>query len=370
MITIDLRMWNSSGIGRYLKNVVPSMVSKNDDVEFTLLGKTEELKVFEQYSNATVININLPPFSLQTQLVINSFIPAETDLLWWPLYNPPINCKHPLITTIFDCYHLDLSYERTRFFKKMYAKFMFRNAIRKSEKILTISQFSKNEIEKNFPNSGKKINVISLGANGLNATETDKSEIFFKRPFILSVCNIKPHKNLPLLVKAFKKLHKDVNIDLVLIGKKSGLLNADRHIFKLAKALDDRIHFIEGASDQLIIDAFQQAKIYVFPSLYEGFSLTPLEALHQDCRVLISDIPAHREIFGNSPNLFSPNNVEELTKKILLCLSGDKQLGDSHQIMKNTATKYNWSNCAAQTEKVILETYQNVKKDEKNCYCP
>lgn len=353
-------MWNSSGIGRYLKETVPFIVAKNPNIQFALFGDASVLALTFKQDNVSITDFQQPIYSIFGSFKFKQLIPKKTTLLWWPLYNAPLNCNTTIISTIFDCYHLDLKYEKLTWIKLIYAKFWFANTLKKSNKILTISAFSKSEIKKHFPHAAEKIVVTRLGCDGLRHTTANPKKIF-SRPYVLSLGNIKPHKNLQGLIEAFSHIKKMHEHDLIIIGRVKGLIGSDASRIKAHVASDDRITLIEEANDDQVKGLIKNADLVVSSSFYEGFSLTPIEAIHENTMVAVSDIPAHRETLTDLDCFFDPNNPEKIALKISSMLSmktnNPRQWRKLLHLQSQTIKNLTWAACAKKTNEEIMSLY-------------
>ncbi len=138
--------------------------------------------------------------------------------------------------------------------------------------------------------------------------------------YILFVGNRKKHKNLSNLILAFSKIKDRVNVKLVIAGSKD---RQKDDVDILIENLNLKKHVIEFISptDEEILSLYKHAKLFVFPSLFEGFGLPPLEALALDCPVIASNIPVLREILGEEIACFDPYDVEDMANKIYKALN-------------------------------------------------
>ena len=367
MITIDLRLWKSSGIGRYLREIVPFIVAENPNIQFALFGDANDLALTFTQNNVSIIDFQQPIYSIFGSFKFKQLIPKKTTLLWWPLYNAPINCDTTIISTIFDCYHLDLKYENLKWLKLIYAKFWFANTLQNSSKILTISAFSKSEIKKHFPHAAEKIVVTRLGCDGFKHTKANPQKIF-SRPYVLSLGNIKPHKNLKGLIEAFSHIKKMHEHDLIIIGRVKGLIGSDASRIKAYIAGDERITLIDEATDEQVKGLIKNADLIVSASFYEGFSLTPIEAIHENTMVAVSDIPAHRETLTDLDCFFDPNNPEKIALKISSMLSmkthNPRQWRKLLHLQTKAIKNMTWAECAKKTNGEIISLYSTLETSQ------
>lgn len=357
-ICVDARMIFHSGIGTYLKNILFYLV-KEKDLEITLIGNIGQLKSILEFSDLEIIGSNAEIYSIKEQFEIPRLIKnKDFDLFFSPHYNAPVFIKIPLITTIHDVFHLSFS---TSFIKKIYAYLMFHLTLKYSNQIITISEFTKNEIKKYLKPSINIIDKIWKISNGVSQDWIDYPilENPYKKQYILYVGNVKPHKNLKNLIQAFAKIKDKIPHDLLIIGKKEGFLTEDKESEKLSESLLNRIHFTGrlDVSDDLFCQYFEHADLFVFPSLYEGFGLPPLEAMARKTKVILSNIPVLKEIFLNCAEFFSVESEIELSELIIKVLNEDnpKMIKKAYQL----AQEYTWKKTAVQTKKLMIQAIQS-----------
>jgi len=203
-ICIDARMLFYSGIGTYLRNLIKGF---ENHPKFTLC-----LLVYAKDKNYPTnhekILFDAPIYSVKEQFLYPKIIP-KCDLFWSPHFNVPlrkIQAKHRIVT-IHDTYHLTFL-STFSFLQRLYAKFVYAKAIKLSEKIITVSKFSKSEIIKHLQVDPAKVDAIHLGIDQ-DLFTPKKTKPLFKNPYLLYVGNLKPNKNLLVLLKAFAKIAEE-----------------------------------------------------------------------------------------------------------------------------------------------------------------
>lgn len=325
-ITIDARMINASGIGTVIKNILKRIIYLRQDWNFNILGVCDELNKFEYLHecNVNIIECDAPIYSIREQFELIKTIPKNTDVFWAPHYNIPIFYSGKLVVTVHDVFHLAMPQFVEGVHKKVYAKFMFNMVKRNANKIITVSNFTANELKKYVGANQEKIQVIYNGIDEEWFNVPLKEKVHHK-PYVLYVGNVKPHKNLRTLIRAFVGVKEKVEHNLIIVGKKDGFITGDDEIERYVKGNEDRIFFTGYVDDDVLKQYYKQADIFVFPSLYEGFGLPPLEALAAGCRrVICSNAASIPEICGDMVEYFNPEDVEELKRKILSDGSGSK----------------------------------------------
>lgn len=359
-LTIDFRMHNASGIGTYIKNIVPFLINK---FEITLLGNSTEINQYNCANKVKIVECNSKIYSIKEQFELFKKIP-RCDVFWSPHYNIPllpIKAKKRLVT-IHDVFHLAF-YDDLSFKQKLYAKAVINQAVSRSDKILTVSKFSVDEIKK-YTNTKQNIEIV------YNAIDFDKFEVIddkskldliedkYKLPseFLLFVGNVKPHKNIKKLLFALK----DIDTNLVIVGKKDGFITGDDNISSLIKEcnLDNRVFFTGYVDDEDIPVIYNLAKLFIFPSLYEGFGIPPLEAQACGCPVVCSNVASLPEVGGADSVVYcNPYSVEDIKEKIEIVLNNKDLQNELRQKGFENIKRFSWEESA----KKIIEVIERLK---------
>jgi len=338
-IGIDIRMINHSGIGTYINNLVPLIIKKNPKVKFYLIYNKKNIVEWKKlYSNTVFVLFNSKIYSLSEQFEFYKINKYSLKLFWSPHYNFPIMANTKVIVTVHDILHLvdkDLS-----IFKKMYSSFMFFLLKRKASKIIADSQFTKSEIINYLKVENDLVDVIYLGIDKFFEKKHQNSD----GNFLLYVGNIKKHKNLKTLLKAFNLLN-DTNFRLYIVGEYQSLRSPDNEVLDLI-AKNDNILLKGRVDNEKLREYYSNAQALIFPSLYEGFGLPPLEAMACGCPVIASDKASIPEICSDAVLYFKPIDVNGLVKQINTLLSDDKL---KNKLIKSgyiQSEKYSWDNSA------------------------
>lgn len=358
---LDARMIESSGIGTYIQNLIPFLKKK---VNLILLGDEKQIRKY--INNVEIIPLKSPIYFPLEQIEIPLKI-KRCDIFWSPHFNTPlfpIKAKKRIVT-IHDVFHLAFS-NYYKFWERKYVNFLVRSAIKISNVVITVSNFSKEEIIKYTNLDPHKIEVIYNGVD-VNIFKVYEKEILNKvrlkynlpDKFILYVGNVKPHKNIKNAIKAFEIFsEKCKDFYLVIVGKKEGFYKGDKEVFYILegnKSLSKRIIFTGSIGKEDLSLIYNIASLLLFPSLYEGFGLPPLEAMACGCPVVASDIPVIREIYGDAVyyvNPFDPWNMAEG----ILDVEEDKEMRDE-LISKGfeRAKNFPWENSGRKHLELILE---------------
>jgi len=356
IISIDLRMIEASGIGTYLQNLIPLIIKHYSNSSFNLLGDKDQLNRYEwiHAKNIKVIGCKAPIYSITEQIELYRKIPRNTTIFWSPHYTIPILYKGKLLVTVHDVCHLAMPQYLSGIHQRLYARFMFKVLKYKANAILTVSEFTKTELLRFINGKDVKVYPIHIGINK-SWYDIKKQRECHSKPFLLFVGNVKPHKNLVGLLKALTILVDKIPHDLVIVGKKEGFINGDIKVFELAKTLGDRVYFTGYVDDETLKQYFANADGLVFPSLYEGFGLPPLEAMACGCPVIVSNAASLSEVCGDSALYFDPYNTENIAETILVMLSNEKLREELRQKGLVQAQQFSWEKCAEEVISVIEE---------------
>jgi glycosyltransferase involved in cell wall biosynthesis len=247
---------------------------------------------------------------------------------------------------------------------------VFKLAVVKSQKIIVPAQAVLDDFLKYYPNSPKEKYVIAQEGIDPDIQTADVSRGYevldkfgIKKPFLLYISSMYEHKNVPLLIQAFEELINKYNYkgQLVLVGKKDKFSeNVSQLVFNMG--LDGRVllpgmrHYI---NDEETSNLRKECDVYVFPSLKEGFSLTPMEAQYFGKACVISDIPIHKEVYGESVLYFDPLNVDDMAEKINTVLTDSDIRQDLINKGYKNILKYSWD----ETADVTLGVFNQVLKN-------
>lgn len=338
-IAIDIRNIgrNRTGSETVVLQLVKHLLQIDSENQYKLLTDTDEQQVLDYINEYLQLSNkkNVEVISLQAK---NKFIWSAWTVWRWARKNP-IDIYHTeyilpffmpksikLITHIHDVsfkvYRKLISWKDI-FFLDIFIPW----SIKRADKIIAVSQFTKDEIEKYYPASCGKTELIynavadDFADNLKNIGEGDFSAVREKynlpEKYILALGTMQPRKNIPFLVKAYSKIYKKLdNVKLVLVGKKAH--NFDTEIEQVIEKSDENFKenviftgYVDENDKNLV---FSGAEIFAYPSLYEGFGIPPLEAIHCGTPVVASNIPVHTEVFKDAVKYFDPEDIDQCAK--------------------------------------------------------
>lgn len=302
-LCVDARMATYTGIGTYIRHLLPRLASEYRIrilIDRASMDKCPELKSCDPIVTKT------PIYSLQEQAVLPLKIPA-CDLFWSPHFNIPLGpiCAKKRLTTIHDVFFL--AYPQTlALHKRAYARLFFHQALHRSHHVITVSKFSKSEILKYVGGDESKITPILLGVD----FQGSATQVATPPKYLLYVGNLSPNKNIVNLIRSLDFLPQEVH--LLLVGKEFAW-NAWKREVLLRK---DRVHPLGKVDHSTLVFLYNHAEALLHPSLYEGFGLTPLEAMSVGCPCVVSKAASLPEVCGDAALYVDPLDPKDIARGV------------------------------------------------------
>lgn len=338
-LCVDARMAFSSGIGTYIRHVVPFF--NREPFRTTLIVDRPGQAWCKNFKQ---ILFKAPIYSVREQILYPVTVPF-CDLFWSPHYNAPllpIKAKKRIVT-IHDACHIALG----SFSQKIYAKWIMGQALKKADRAITVSEFSKSEVTKFL--GLKNCHVVPIGVDtdhfkrvkDLNNSIRKKYKLPEK--FVLFVGNVKAHKNFSGLIEAFSKAALP-GWGLVIAGKGKTLSD----VWSLGQVPDYELPIL-----------YSMAHMLVFPSFYEGFGLPPLEAMSCGCPTVVSNAASIPEVCGDASLYFDPHNIDEMADAIRRVALDEDLRKVLIQKGAERIRQFNWAKCA-QRHRELFEELHNA----------
>ena len=382
-IGIDCRMYSSAftGIGRYVYELTDNLFKIDDKNEFVLFFNDPEYKKFRLSEHTGTaagspkpkvekVLVNAPHYSLKEQTrFLNLLNKAKLDLMHFTHFNAPILYNKPSIVTIHD---LTLNFYpgkkmNSPIYRAAY-QLTLKNAVKKASKVITVSQNTKKDLQILLKTPSNKIEVIYEGVHEKFKPLHDaaivkkvKDKFNLDRPYLLYTGVWRSHKNLPNLLKAFHILKNDYGFEgyLVITGRKDPLYEPEIVKETMSLRLDDEVIFTGLVDEKDLVPLYNGALVYVFPSLYEGFGLSPLEAMQCGVPVAAAASSCIPEVCGkDNAVFFDPNCPNEMAEKIFSVIA-EKSLRE--RLIANGLNhvkKFSWAKMARET----LSVYNDASR--------
>lgn len=290
----------------------------------------------------------------------------KLDLLHVQYAAPPF-IKTPLVTTVHD---ISFEHHPEYFTRKevMQFKATIPRAARKARRIFTVSEYSKRDIAETYNIDPAKIVVTydGVGADFKPVPESQRNVTLqrynIKQPYFLAVGNLQPRKNIARLISAYDELRNGkpkVEHQLIIVGKKAWKYNP---IFSEARSSrwSDDIIFTDYVPVADLAAIYSGATVFIYPTLFEGFGLPPLEAMACGTPVITSNCSSLPEVVGEAAIKINPFDVSEIAQAMIELVGDHEKVDSLIKKGKRQAAKFKWSDCA----RVTLRTYEEVCEEE------
>jgi glycosyltransferase involved in cell wall biosynthesis len=367
-IAIDARKLHDFGIGTYIRNVLIELARIDPQTEFIVLCRPADADaITDMAANFRAVPETARPYSIAEQFWIPlTLVRERAHLLHEPHYVLPPATRCRTVVTIHDCIHLMFPQYLPGRLAHVYARTSMWTAVHKSDRILTVSDASKRDILRFFDVEAAKVEVIYNAIDERFLAPPDEGRMDYVKqryqldhPFLLYVGNIKPHKNLERLIDAFGRVRTAglADLRLIIIGdeisKYPGLRQAvHRH------RLDKYVRYLGFQPYDTLAAFYRLARAFVFPSLYEGFGLPPLEAMACGTPVVTSNVSSLPEIAGNAAILVDPYDPASIAAGITRAVTDDVLRGQLIERGLARARDFSWSQSVAAIHRIYMDVLE------------
>jgi len=257
----------------------------------------------------------------------------------------------PRIVTVYDMIHELFPHELK---KKDAISQRKKNACENADHIISISNNTKKDLVECFGVSPEKITVIHLAANTYPKHNLNLIKFNLIKPFLLYVGTRKGYKNFNQLLRALSKSQKLINdFDIVAFGGGTFTLDETNLINSLGFK-EDQVKQI-GGNDSLLVSLYKEATAFVYPSLYEGFGIPPLEAMAYECPVISSNTSSLPEVVGEAGEYFNPEEIESIKLSIENVVYSPSRIMDLKLKGLERVDNFSWKKCSQETLKVYMK---------------
>jgi glycosyltransferase involved in cell wall biosynthesis len=367
-IAIDARKLRDYGIGTYIRNLVRNLARIDRTTDYVLIVRPADIEIGSSLGdNFRTLPDWSPSYSLREQFTIPLDLRREkVDLFHAPHYVlPPLTpCKS--VVTIHDCIHLRFPQYLPHRLAYVYARSSLWVATHRASRVLTVSETSKRDILRYFRVPESKIDVIYNAIDERLGEAPSEAELAQVReryqlndPFVLYAGNIKPHKNLERLIEAFHTLRRGglEHVKLLIIGdevSKYATLRRAVHRHKLHK----HVRFFGFVPDKTLAALYRLASVFVFPSLYEGFGLPPLEAMAAGTPVITSNLSSLPEVVGDAALLIDPYQPDAIAEAMRRVLTDEQLRTDLRQKGLQRVQEFSWERSVQRVRAIYTEVIE------------
>lgn len=352
-----------AGMGRYIVELV-NRLPRDDPQNTYCFYVSQKNKSYFSFTEKNIIIKTISPlwyFPFLKILWEQIFLPFS---LWrnniqlyhstgftLPFFKPK-KIKH--VVTIADMTFFSHSIYHI-WWKVWYFRYMIPYALKKADRVITISESTKEDILKMIKISSKKIKSIYLGVDAHLTPQKERGQqkrlekYSITRPYILFVGMLEPRKNIMGLIRAYAQVKEKDSHHLVLVGKK-GWKYEDIFMTVKELGLQNMVHFLGYVPDEDLSSLYSSATCFVYPSFYEGFGIPVLEAMACGCPVITSNNSSMKEIAGNAAVLIDPENKEAIADAIELVISNKKEQERMRKAGLLHVKKFRWETMAQETK--------------------
>jgi glycosyltransferase involved in cell wall biosynthesis len=374
-VAIDIRRITDFGVGTYTRNAIRTLARLDHDNEYFLIGIPGKLGDIEPLPpNFITVPAQPNEFSVASYLELHRILKQNRcDLLHVPhLFWKPQAIPCPYVVTVHDLLdHLYRINSHSSVKRSLHFQFTKR-VLQRAARIFAVSNFSKSDTERIFHVTADKIEVIYNAIDDsfrLGHSSSAERQFIAERyqvnpPFLLYAGRISPHKNVVRIIEAFAALKSELNkegrfedLKLIIIGDEVSK-HPDLRRAAVKGGVQNDVRFLGFVPIDVLRIFYDQAKIFVFPSLYEGFGLPPLEAMAHATPVVTSNTSSVPEVVGNAAIMVNPENVFEIMRALHRVLT-DQPLREKLKARGlEQAGKFSWDASVLR----MLQVYREVAK--------
>lgn len=345
------------GISRYLYEV-SKIINQNEDCETKIVAPLYNNQYLRNLPSNMIVGKSYD--QLQDLLGLTSFFNRKYSEYW--LKNNPPNILHETyydkkglapsgvktILTVHDMIHEKFHYSMNRSEKDVVDR--KRKAIERVDKVICVSENTKQDLLNSYNIDPQKISIVYHGCS-LSVNADISTTPFINYPYLLYVGARGYYKNFQNLLKAYAVSHK-ISCEFKLVCFGGGTFSkVEKSLINNLKIDPNKIIYFEG-NDQLLVTLYNGAKALIYPSLYEGFGIPPLEAMQLNCPVICSNAGSIPEVVGDAGQYFDPHNIEEMASAIESVVFSEDASNNLISKGLERASLFSWTKCAQETYKI------------------
>ncbi len=370
-VAIDIRHVRDFGAGTYTRNLVTQLARLDRETTYLLAGTYDDrAELGELGANFSLLEWPRGQEGGRHDLRLGLRLRrAGVQVLHSPYLAAPTLMLCPRVVTVHDVINfLDLTDGQRRVRDAVRFQ-LTRLCLSRARRILAVSRATKEDLQRVFSLPGQKIEVVynALDARlaqppSLEMTERTLTRYSVHSPYLLYAGNVKPHKNLPRLIEAFAVVKDELREDsryrdlkLIIIGDELSKHPQLRHAVIQSRTQSD-VRFLGFVDPQTLSVFYARASAFVFPSLYEGFGLPPLEAMAMGAPVVTSNVSSLPEVLGEAAQFVNPENVFDISRGIKQVLLDDELRRQLIERGHERVQQFSWERSVER----VLEIYREV----------
>ena len=375
-VGIDARKLSDFGIGSYVRNLVESIARRPEAEAYAFrvyVRAADRAALSELPENFTVVEEDSPGYSIsELTRFAWRLMRDRLDLFHATHYVIPPLARARAVVTIHDIIHVLYPQYLPNRAALLYARVMMRRALKRADRILTVSYNSKRDLVDYFGIAPSRIEVIYNGVAPQFRADVPRAErdrvvakYSLPRPYLLFLGGEKPHKNVRNVIRAFAEARRERALPHALVLAGPMPRNRNR-VEALIAALDveSRVHRPGVVPEEDLPGLFAAADAFIYPTLYEGFGLPVVEAMACGVPVLTSSTSALQEVAGGYAYLVDPMDVDAIARGIVDLATDPRRRAEFADLGRRRARDFSWDRAAEQTLKVYADALAGSRKPE------
>lgn len=380
-VVFDARRVADFGIGTYIRNLVRSLARLDNSNQYTLITNMQVPEFADLPSNFDIAVYEKKSKMGYAQFGFTLFLSQfSADLFHIPLNAVPLWMPRPYLVTIHDM--STLLFASQSGYRSNLRFYYLRRGLARAARVLAVSSATRRDVESVLQIPASRIQVVynapdptfrrvsapphSNGGAPHTGTPAEIQPVLERYrihyPFLLYVGRTNPQKNIPRLVEAFAVLRGEIqdhplykDLRLIIIGDEIARHPALRHAV-IQSRVEDSVRFLGFVPIETLRAFYQAASAFVFPSLYEGFGLPPLEAMACGTPVVCSHVSSLPEVVGDAALIVNPENVFDIARGMRDVLLNSELRADLIERGLRQVERFSWERTAAQ----VLQTYEEI----------
>ena len=373
-VLIDARRVRDFGIGTYIRNLVDGLGRIDRDTNFLVVAAPDDMSEFPSLPP----NFEMVPYVTSSRPLIRRIsVPAflrrfRADVYHLPLNLVPLGMPHPYVVTIHDM--SSLLYDTGRGWRHNLRLYQFRRGLIRASCVIAVSDATRRDVQSRLDIEPDRIRLVYNAPDPtftapVRSLELEESHRVMERyqinyPYLLYAGNVRPQKNIPRLIEAFASLKADLakhplysTLKLIIIGDEISRYPEVRHAV-ISSRVEQSVRFLGFVPIQTLRIFYKSAAAFVFPSLYEGFGLPPLEAMASGIPVVTSSVSSLPEVVGDAAITVNPESVFDIARGMKEALLDDAARLRCIERGVSQVAKFSWDRTAEQ----VLAIYREVAR--------
>lgn len=373
LIGIDIRRAGEFGVGIYTKNLVRSLARVGSEHRYVLVGGPQNREHLGDLGpNFRLVNYTRRFSSARSHLDYWFVLRAlGVDVFHIPHRWVPLSTPAPYVVTLHDLNNLFFPKEQASVSMQRLRRAVMRRGLQNAARIITVSQATRRDAIKKLGLSDDRFTTIYDAVDEQVAQPAPEElrrltleRYSVKDPFVLYAGRIQPHKNIPRLIEAFAVVKAQLenhwkfhNLKLIVIGDDLARYPEVRRAVMRGR-LQDSVRFLGFVPLETLRCFYNEATAFLFPSLYEGFGMPPLEAMAHGTPVVTSSVSSLPESVGDAAELVNPTNVFDIARGLRKILLDDEYRAELRKRGFERVKKFSWDRSAER----VLEVYHEVAR--------